>query len=227
MPLRWIVAFLSGVLLLAGPARAGGLSVLPTRVDLAADRGVQSVLLTNTSEQTVTVETQVLVWPAGATGQLANDIVVTPAVVTLPPNQRMRVRIGLLRPGGGEVERAYRLYFTELPAPAPLQGAGVGVRLSVGIPLFVAPDRASAQPLSWSAQQTAEGWRLVARNDGNVHARLAFPALQGIAGTLPMSSPYVLARSSLAFPLPGRPSPGSRVRWRDGDDERDSAVALP
>jgi P pilus assembly chaperone PapD len=114
-PLLWLrpgraIRHALGLVWLMGlSAWAGGLSVLPTRLDLGANKGLQSVLITNISAQAVTVETQVLVWPEGAAGQQANDIVVTPAVLTLPPNQRMRVRVGLLRPAGGDVERAYRL----------------------------------------------------------------------------------------------------------------------
>ncbi len=231
LPARVILAIgacLPG-LLAAGVATAGGLSVLPTRLDMAQDRGVQSVLLTNTSAQTVTVETQVLVWPEGAAGQQASDVVVNPAVITLPPNQRMRVRVGLLRAGGGEVERAYRLYFTELPALSPLQGAGIGVRLRVGIPVFVAPLKAQPQALQWSASMGPQGWELEARNVGNVHARVTSPALviDGRPQGLSAPSPYVLAGAGLKLPVGAQWPAGARVRWMDGDDERESAVASP
>jgi P pilus assembly chaperone PapD len=220
------VAFFWMGLLGMGAASAGGLSVLPTRLDMGQDRGVQSVLLTNTSAQTVTVETQVMVWPEGAAGQLATDIVVNPAVITLPPNQRMRVRVGLLRAGGGDVERAYRLYFTELPAPSPLQGAGIGVRLRVGIPVFVAPTQAQPQALHWSASASPQGWQIEAHNPGNVHVRITSPAivLDGQSQALLAPSPYVLARAGLKIPVGAQWPAGARVRWTDGDSERESAV---
>jgi len=231
-------AGLAGLVVLgaAVPARAGGFSVLPTLVQLGEARGVQSVLLTNTSAQTMTVESQVAVWPEAAPDQQASDVVVTPAVVTLPPGQRMRVRIGLLRPGSGQAERAYRLYFTELPAPAPLQGAGIGVRLRIGIPVFATPQQARAQPLRWQlvrlrgteADPDADGWWLEARNPGNVHARLAAPMLVDGPHRTPMDAPslYVLAGNTLRLKLPGgsAPATGARVQWQDGDDVRNSAV---
>lgn len=214
---------------LAPTSSAGGLTVLPTRVDFGANRGVQSVLITNTSAQTVTVETEVQVWPEGAPGQLANDVVVTPAVVTLPPNQRMRLRIGLLRPASTDTERAYRLYLTELTAPAPLQAAGIGVRLRIGIPVFVAPTQAQPQALQWSARQEADGWSLTARNPGNTHKRAVRLVLSGADGSRRIEPPsnYVLARSSLVIPLQERVPPGTRVRWLEGDDERESPVLQP
>lgn len=203
--------------------------MLPTRIDFGTNRGVQSVLLTNTSAQAITVETQVQVWPEGAPGQLENDVVVTPAVVTLPPNQRMRLRIGLLRPSNGDTERAYRLYFTELSSPAPLQqGSGIGVRLRIGIPVFIAPNQSQPQTLKWFAHQEADGWQLIARNDGNTHVRAAQLMLVGSSGSSHVELPgnYVLARSSLTIPLNDKIPPGSRVRWLEGDDERESALVL-
>ncbi|WP_394788044.1 molecular chaperone [Rhodoferax sp.] len=216
-------------LAIASPSWSGELTILPTRIEFGANRGVQSVLLTNTSSQTVTVETQVQVWPEGAAGQLDNDVVVTPAVVTLPPNQRMRLRIGLLRPTIGDTERAYRLYFTELTSPAPLQGMGIGVRLRIGIPVFVPPTQPQPKPLKWTAYQDAEGWRLVARNEGNTHRRTAQLMLVGSGETsrIELPSNYVLAHSTLTVPVQGNVPPGSRVRWLEGDDERESPIVLP
>jgi fimbrial chaperone protein len=215
--------------ILSLPVWAGGLTILPTRIDFGASRSVQSVLLTNTSPQTVTVETQVVVWPEGAMGQLANDVVVTPAVVTLPPNQRIRLRIGLLRPAVTATERAYRLYFTELAAPSPLQGAGIGVRLRIGIPVFVPPAQIKTEPLQWSTHQDAEGWWLTARNDGNVHTRIARVRLVGPAAPRHVELPgnYVLAHSSLGIPLLGSVDSDMHVRWMEGEDEREGALVAP
>jgi fimbrial chaperone protein len=217
------------LVLLNASAIAGGLTILPTRIDFGGNRGVQSVLLTNTSAQTITVETQVQVWPEGAQGQLDNDVVVTPAVVTLPPNQRMRLRIGLLRPSKGETERAYRLYFTELTSPAPLQqGMGIGVRLRIGIPVFVAPEESKPQALKWFVHKEADSWQLIAQNDGNIHVRAAKLALVSTSGPIRLELPsnYILARSALTIPLGDKLPPDSRVRWLEGDDERESALAL-
>lgn len=214
------------------PVLAGGFSILPTRLQMSADNGVQSVLLTNTSGAAVTLESQVIVWSEGDTAQQANDVVVSPAVVTLPPGQRMRVRIGLLRSGAGQQERAYRLYFTELLPPAPLQGAGIGVRLRVGIPLFVAPRRPAPAALVWTVARDGDAWQLRAQNPGNVHTRATDVVLVHPNGNdgLELTSSYVLAGATTRISLPVAPVQpvsmnGWRVRWKEGDDVRDAAVA--
>lgn len=214
---------------LAGPAWSGGFSILPTRVALGSERAVQSVVLTNNGDQTVVLESQVQVWPEGAAGQRVDDLVVSPAVLTLPPGERVRVRIGLLRPSAGAAERAYRLYFTELPTASPLQSAGIGVRLRIGIPVFVAPQQPAPQPLRWEFGSDADGAYLRVSNQGNLHWRVAEPALllDGAAPVaLPLPMPYVLAGTALRLPLPdGTPvAAGLHVRWRDGDDVRSVPV---
>lgn len=209
----------------ATAAVAGGIAVMPTRVQFASGQGVQSVLLTNHGTQTVTIETHVMVWPEGAVGQRDGDVIVSPAVVTIAPTERVRVRVGLLRRGTGEAEAAYRLYFTELPSPTRRLQDGIGVRMQIGIPVFVAPDRAQAQPLHWSVHDTAGGRTLVVHNDGNVHKRLNSAQLEGAPSALLPPTPYVLARSSLAIPLPpGLAAAGARVRWSEGDDVREGTV---
>ena len=233
--LRLALLVLATLAAASTPARAGGISVMPTRLDFAADHSVQSLLLVNLSAETVTVETEVQVWPADAPQRQANDVVVTPGVVTLPPNQRIRVRVGLLRRPDGDREHAYRVYFTELPAPKALHAAGIGVRLRIGVPLFVAPDRADPQPLRWTARPAVEGWLLEAHNPGNVHARIGRATLVGVAGTaapagdepLELPSPYVLARASIALERRDRPPAGARIRWTEHGHEHESAVALP
>lgn len=213
------------LLALPGTAMAGGISVMPTRIDFAAGRGVQSVLVTNTSAQTITLETQVMVWPQGAPGQLENDVVVSPAVVTLPPDQRIRLRIGLVRPQESNIERSYRLYFTELSAPAGLQGAGIGVRLRIGVPIFVEPLQPRAAPLRWAFRQGAQGMELVAHNDGNVHSRITQLKVADAADPLPLPSTYVLAGSTLAVPLTRAPNQSvTRIRWQEGESTHEDTL---
>lgn len=214
----WLVA-------LPCTAMAGGISVMPTRIDFSAGRGVQSVLVTNTSAQTITLETQVMVWPEGAKGQLANDIVVNPAVVTLPPDQRIRLRVGLVRPQETNIERSYRLYFTELSAPASLQGAGIGVRLRVGVPIFVEPVQPQAVTLRWVLRQGEQGTELVAHNDGNVHARITDLRLTDALHPLTLPSTYVLAKSTLVVPIQHNPATSvTRIRWQEAEGAHENTV---
>ena len=223
-------------LLACTPALCSGFSVMPTRLQFNADRGVQSVLITNTGPATVTLETEVRVWPESEAGQHPSDVVVSPAVVTLPPGQRARVRVGLLRSGDGRRERAYRLYFTQLPSLLPQQEAGLSVLLRLGLPLWVAPLQPRPAALLWSLAQDGEGWHLRVHNPGNVHGRVVEPILSHAEGREPlaMSSPYVLGGATVRIGLSpalaeraGRdPMAKLRVRWLEADDAREADVAV-
>ena len=68
----------------------------------------------------------------------------------------------------------------------------------------------------------------MAHNDGNVHTRISAVQLGSGEDALPLSSPYVLAQSTLVVPLPRTPASATfKVRWKEGADEREAAVALP
>ena len=73
-------------------------------------------------------------------------------------------------------EQAYRLYFTELPAPtAPSEeAAGLTMRMRLGIPVFAAP-LAPSQPELRIVDATYDenGLRVSVYNSGNAHVRLS------------------------------------------------------
>lgn len=188
-----------------GVVEAAAISVSPLRVVFTAERGVSAVTLTNTGGNTLTVEAEVVPWPTDAAEQTARDITVNPPISTLAPGEKVIVRVGLVRRLPRTVERAYRLYVTELPTPRSPDAVGVGVRLRLGIPLFVAADKAAPQPLVWSVQREGDTLTATASNPGNVHQRVsALTAVQGaVRHAAEFVSPYVLPGRSTVFRLPG------------------------
>ncbi len=195
---------LAAGLLALTPVQAGGIGVSPMRLVFDSGRGFGQVTLTNVSQETLAVETQVIPWPADADQQSGRDIVVNPPIATLAPGARVTLRVGLLRRPPPERERAYRLYVTELPTPMAPGTQGVGVRLRMGIPIFVAAQSPQRQPLSWQAQKDEHGWLLRAHNPGNVHQRV-LELSAGAGGGQPVaavSSPYVLPGATALFRLP-------------------------
>ena len=189
----------------ASASHAGGLSVSPMRLDFSASRGIGLITLTNTSRETLTIESEVVSWPDDAAGQTAKDVVVNPPITTIAPGERVRVRVGLVRRLPADVERGYRVYFTELPPPRAQDSLGVGVRLRLGIPVFVAAGSAQPRALDWSVGRDGEGMFLVARNAGNVHRKvLKVTTQQGNAAyAAAQVSPYVMPGTTSLFRMPG------------------------
>lgn len=200
---RRLVAWLA--LWVASTCQAGGLSVSPMRLDFSAERGINLVTLTNTSRETLTVEAEVQAWPADAPDQGARDLVVNPPISTLAPGEKATVRVGLVKRQSNEVERGYRVYFTELPNLRLQDAVGVGVRLRLGIPVFVAAASPRLQPLQWSVVRDGADLVLTASNPGNVHRRVMQLSTQRGASryAAAQSSPYVMPGGHTTFRMPG------------------------
>jgi len=192
-------------LLFATACQAGGLSVSPMRLNFSAERGIGVVTLTNTSRETLTIEAEVRPWPEDAALQSAKDLVVNPPISTLAPGEKVSVRVGLVRRLATDVERGYRVYFTELPLLRAQDAVGVGVRLRLGIPVFVAAANAQPRALEWSVRRDDDGMLFTASNAGNVHQRVLKLSTQKGSVQYPaaQSSPYVMPGSSTAFRIPG------------------------
>lgn len=200
---RRLMLLAAGLLALT-PVQAGGIGVSPMRLVFDHGRGFGQLTLTNVSQETLAVETQVMPWPADADQQSGRDIVVNPPLATLAPGARVTLRVGLLRRPPADRERTYRLYVTELPTPMAPGMQGIGVRLRMGIPIFVAAQQPDRRPLSWQAQRDEQGWLLRAHNPGNVHQRVLELKAGAGEGQLvaAVGSPYVLPAAVALFRLP-------------------------
>jgi len=186
-------------------AVASSFGVMPTRLDFAAGTGgVRVIQITNAETRQITLETEVVVTTPEGGQQSPGDLVVTPPIITLQAGQTTRVRVGMLTPPPKDYERAYRLYFTELPGQRDLDRSGLGVLLRVGVPIFVgSAEVKTPSRLSWMLDRSGDIAVLHVRNDGDRHAYLTGLKAQMPTGDFePMlPSRYVYAHSDLEIPL--------------------------
>ena len=140
------------------------------------------------------------------------DLLVSPAVFTLPQNGSQLVRVALRgAPADPTRELSYRLILQEVPQPANPDFSGLQVALRLSIPVFVANAGATGPALAWSA---------AASGDGLVHHRAELrrrarphPWILGRAGR--WTTARRLSQPVAAYILPGqtqqlepRPGPG-------------------
>ena len=137
-----LVVLFAGALVAPVIAQAGGLKVMPTRLEVAAGK-IASVTITNDSDHPLSVQARAVEWhqesPAGIDrmDKDAQDLVWYPKIFTVEPGGQQVVRVGSKKPIGQE-ESAYRLFIREVPvAPDGLSGPQFAVRLS--IPVFLSP----------------------------------------------------------------------------------------
>lgn len=198
---------------------AGGFTVSPVRLELAAGARAISLSIGNGALLTRTVQVEAMLWTQhdGVDHyEPATDLVVNPPVFRIAPGGKQIVRAGF-RAGtpAGAVERAYRIYLQEVPdgeEPPPNQ---LRLLLRVGVPLFVAVDSATAPDARWSLLRTAQGIELELSNAGNQRLRLDRLALAD--GTDIGGLTYVLPGQAHRWPLPaGTRTPVHIAAMSDG-----------
>jgi fimbrial chaperone protein len=157
-------------------AHAGSFSISPLRVELRSGTPTGALTIRNQEGTPVVVQAEVMLWEqAGGQDLLAptRDLLVSPAVFTLPGNGSQLVRVALRRAADPERELSYRLLLTEVPQQSGAGFTGLNVALRLSLPVFVQPGPSAVPRLDWSASRVASGrLAITARNAGTAHARV-------------------------------------------------------
>ncbi len=199
----YILASAAAFGLSSAPAVAGSFAVSPVRVELSARAQTGSVTLRNQLDAPVLVQAEVLLWGQDD-GQdkltATQDLLVSPAVFTLPANGSQLVRVALRGPVDAGRELSYRLILTEVPPQATSEFTGLNVSLRLSLPVFVEAQTPSPAKLEWSARYDGDGKLAVtARNAGQVHARVLQFSVAPAEGPGPAAD-----ESTTAYILPGQ-----------------------
>jgi fimbrial chaperone protein len=157
-------------------ALAGTFSISPVRVDLAAQSTTGVVTIRNQEDQPVVVQAETRLWRQTSAGEQlepTRDVLVTPAVFTIPPQGSQLVRIALRRDVDPRMELSYRLILTEVPQQAAPGFNGLNMALRMSLPVFVAAQAPTDPQVKWSAARSPDGTVAVtALNAGSEHARV-------------------------------------------------------
>lgn len=189
-------------LLALSPAFAGTFTISPLRVDFADATGVSVLTVRNEDARPVVVQTQGLAWSQEG-GQDAltpsRDLLVSPAVFTLPAGGSQLVRVALRRGVDPVRELTYRLLLQEVPQAASPEFSGLQIVLRLSVPVFVEPLAPATPQITWVAARGDDGkLSLSARNDGSAHARIHRFSVKTADGAT-----TVLDQPQLAYVLPG------------------------
>jgi fimbrial chaperone protein len=184
-------------------AHAGSFSISPLRVELSARTQTATLTLRNQEDVPVVVQAEGTLWEQADGEDLltpTQDVLVSPAVFTVPGNGSQLVRVALRRAPDAGRELSYRLILTEVPQQAAPDFNGLKLALRLSLPIFVAPGAAAAPQLDWSARRNADGAiALAARNSGNAHARVLSFAVAPADG-----SGAPITQNVSAYVLPGQ-----------------------
>lgn len=198
-----IVATAAAFGLSPSSARAGTFSISPLRVELSSVAQTGALTLRNQDDSPVVVQAQAVLW-AQADGQdqltSTRDLLVSPAVFTVPGNGSQLVRVALRVPADAQRELSYRVILTEVPQQTSPDFTGLNVALRLSLPVFVAPAVPAKPQLEWSAARSADGSvALTARNMGNAHDRVL-----SFSVTSPEAAAVAMSRDVATYLLPGQ-----------------------
>lgn len=199
---RALLAGAAGLVLLPRTARAGSLSVAPTRLQLdpGAPSGVLRLRNAGTGPALLQVDTyEWLDSTAIEAMRPTRELVALPAVVEVPPGEERLIRVALRAPATLTQERCFRVVVAEVPPTRDVPG-GVRFALGFSVPVFLTPPGAAPQP-RWRL----EGDQLVLTNTGTAHVQVRKLELSDAAGrtVVMLEEPaYVLAGKRHAWSLP-------------------------
>ncbi|MCU0975048.1 MAG: fimbria/pilus periplasmic chaperone [Steroidobacteraceae bacterium] len=203
----------------SSPAHAGSFSISPVRVELSSGAATSALTLRNQEATPVVVQAEAMLWEqAEGRDQLTptRDLLVSPAVFTLPGNGSQLVRVALRREADPGRELSYRLLLTEVPQQSGAGFTGLSVALRLSLPVFVSAAAATGARLEWSAAREADGaLSVTARNAGSAHARIlnfsVAPAVDGAAAIPQDVTAYVLPGQARTWTLGSLQSGSSPV----------------
>jgi fimbrial chaperone protein len=223
---------LAGLMLLAvaSLATAGAFSLSPVGLSIPKGDSSGSVVAENTSGAPLVIQVRAQAWRQAGGKDLRDDtrdLIVNPPIFKLAPGEQQLVRIASRVGPPPDVERAYRVTFSEVaPKDAPQAQPGFRVTLAMDIPVYVEPVAPAAPTIRWQAERTNEGVRLIAENPGNVHYRIV-EAVIAVAGKV-LAKPgaiVVLPKSTKVYELP-EVAPGAAALHVTAEDGASHPVSF-
>jgi fimbrial chaperone protein len=161
-------------------AHAGTVEVSPVTVTLQPGQTATTLSVVNHGTSRTAIQVRSFAWSQGPSSEdltPTNELVVSPPIFQLGPEETQTVRLLLRRPPQG-VESSYRLLLDELPVGSTPGVVQFALRLS--LPLFALPAGQGMPNLSWHIAPGASGTELVVANHGTRHDRLS-----GLSVSLP------------------------------------------
>jgi fimbrial chaperone protein len=188
----------------AAPSEFGaGLAISPLRIEIDdAARGA-TVMLTNTSERALPVQSRLFAW-SQADGEdvyaPSSDLTISPSITSIPPGETQIVRVlrnGAASPG----EKRYRLVVDQLPDPSAARAGAAEARIRFTVPMFL--DRTKSAPAQFDWRIGPNGLELA--NTGGATARVMQLEVKTASGaSVPVERNalrYVLGASSIVWPV--------------------------
>jgi fimbrial chaperone protein len=168
------------------PCFGSAFKVTPVKVLLS--RGTSTALLTlkNETDRPLRFQGSVYLWNQTTEGKMelspTRDILFFPSIFSVEPGATRKVRLGAAT-AFGSVEKAYRIFFEELPDLEPAGKSSqsqLQIRTRLGIPVFLLPGETETGSRIDSIAAEAGALRFSVKNIGNTHVNLRGIRVKGL-----------------------------------------------
>ena len=213
----------SSMLAATASAVAASFGLSPTGLSIGLKEQSGSVVVTNTGTDEVAIQVRPYAWSQDGEEHRAEtrDLLVNPPIFKLAAGEQQLVRVASRVAPLRDVERAYRVVFSEVPPQGGTQ-SGFRITVAMDIPVYVDPVQAAVPIITWRRQSG----NLVAENAGGRHFRLRdvrFLNGNHVVHTVPRI--VVLPRSWLQIELPVSVKQVRGLRLI-GQDDADQSVSI-
>ncbi|MBI5408430.1 MAG: molecular chaperone [Nitrospirae bacterium] len=156
----------------AETGEAANFSINPVRVFFDGTSKTSTVTVKNESDEEITLQLKAYKWQQDAEGKdvyfPTTDIVYFPKIAKIKGSEEKIIRLGAEMPRD-KLEKTYRLYLEEIPAPSAAETTTVKIVMKVGVPIFISPVDVEPKGSIEKAEVSDGNLDLVVKNEGNIH----------------------------------------------------------
>jgi fimbrial chaperone protein len=119
---------------------AGSFHIAPTKGELSEKSKYFVLELRNTGENISTIQIQAMSWEINNENDVfkpTSDIIATPLIVSIKPNVKQIIRVGLNRKPDKEEELFYKLLVSEIPSLKQTEVKGTQITVEFSIPIIL------------------------------------------------------------------------------------------
>jgi fimbrial chaperone protein len=155
--------------LLANPAGAQNLTVMPVTINLAAGQQAAVLTVENHGDADISFQVRAFAW-SEREGRMqldpTQDVLVSPPLGSILPAGTQAIRV-ILRRRPTDREATYRILLDQIPPPAKAGAVRIAMRQSM--PIFAQPPTRATPHIVWRIERESDKYYLVATNDGTRH----------------------------------------------------------
>lgn len=148
-----------GISIFSSVSYASSLQISPIRIQLLPGQKTTSMNINNNSANPIVVQLSIVKWGYHNGQDIytpTKDIIATPPIATIQPQEKQIVRLGILAPPNAQKGETYRLIIKEIPQSTFESVMGVHTLLEIRMPIAVAPLTPSKPQIVWIANCLGE-----------------------------------------------------------------------